>query len=138
MGRDKAVDTQTECQQWLIFGHKCILPASTAAVIPHDDTKGKEVIWRFVDGVGTIYTASIIPPAQKRQDPNERETPMKQRKALQPHEIRVIKIDRKAILELTWEILSEISYEKFRFPTISTARRYALIGYLMRNNAKLS
>lgn len=70
MGRDKAVDTQTECQQWLIFGHKCILPASTAAVIPHDGTKGKEVVWRFVDGVGTMYTASkadkiIIPPTQK-------------------------------------------------------------------------
>lgn len=41
---------------------------------------------------------------------------MKQRKALQPHEIRVIKIDRKAILELIWEILSEICYEKFRLP----------------------
>lgn len=41
---------------------------------------------------------------------------MNQRKALQPHEIRVIKIERKAILELLWEILSEISYEKFRLP----------------------
>lgn len=41
---------------------------------------------------------------------------MNQRKALKPHEIRVIKIDRKAILELIWEILSEISYEKFRLP----------------------
>lgn len=41
---------------------------------------------------------------------------MNQRKALQPHEIRVIKIDRKAILELIWEILREISYEKFRLP----------------------
>lgn len=41
---------------------------------------------------------------------------MNQRRALQPHEIRVIKIDRKAILELVWEILSEISYQKFRLP----------------------
>ena len=41
---------------------------------------------------------------------------MNHRRALQPHEIRVIKIDRKAILELMWEILREISYEKFRLP----------------------
>lgn len=41
---------------------------------------------------------------------------MNQRKALQPHEIRVVKIDRKAILELVWEILSEIIYGKFRLP----------------------
>lgn len=41
---------------------------------------------------------------------------MNHRRALQPHEIRVIKIDRKAILELIWEILGEISYEKFRLP----------------------
>lgn len=41
---------------------------------------------------------------------------MHQRKALQPHEIRVIKIGREAILELIWEILSKISYEKFRLP----------------------
>lgn len=41
---------------------------------------------------------------------------MNHRSALQPHEIRVIKIGRKAILELMWEILREISYEKFRLP----------------------
>lgn len=41
---------------------------------------------------------------------------MNQRKALQPHEIRVIKINRKAILELIGVILSKISYEKFRLP----------------------
>lgn len=42
---------------------------------------------------------------------------MNQRKTLQPHEIRVIKIERKAILDLTWEILSKIGYEKFRLPS---------------------
>lgn len=44
---------------------------------------------------------------------------MNQRRALQPHEIRIIKIDRKATLELIGEILSKISYEKFRLPHCS-------------------
>lgn len=33
-----------------------------------------------------------------------------------PYEIRVIKIDRAAILNLIWEILAESCYEKFRLP----------------------
>lgn len=41
---------------------------------------------------------------------------MNQRTALQPHEIRVIKINRKTILELLGEIFKEISFEKFRLP----------------------
>ena len=41
---------------------------------------------------------------------------MKEGKTFQHREIRVIKIGRKAILNLTWEILSQIIYEKFRLP----------------------
>ena len=41
---------------------------------------------------------------------------MGQKKALSPHEIRVLKIDRNAIVELIQEILRDISYKKFRLP----------------------
>ncbi len=41
---------------------------------------------------------------------------MEQRKPLQHHEIRVIKINREAILNLIWEILVEISEKKFQLP----------------------
>lgn len=41
---------------------------------------------------------------------------MKQSRSLAPFEIRVIKIGREAIMDLTWEILSEICHEKFRIP----------------------
>ena len=47
---------------------------------------------------------------------SERTIITEQRTALQSHEIRVIKIGRKAILELIWEILREICYVKFRLP----------------------
>ncbi len=41
---------------------------------------------------------------------------MEQRKALQYHEIRVIKIDREAILNLIWEIFAKISGDKMHLP----------------------
>lgn len=41
---------------------------------------------------------------------------MKQSRSLAPYEIRVIKVGRKAILNLAWEILSKMCYEKFRIP----------------------
>lgn len=41
---------------------------------------------------------------------------MKQSRSLAPYEIRIIKIGRNAILNLTWEILSKTCYEKFRLP----------------------
>lgn len=53
---------------------------------------------------------------------------MGQRKSLQPHEIRVIKIDRKAILNLSWEILSQISYKKFRLPQDENSTKRIRIG----------
>lgn len=54
---------------------------------------------------------------------------MNLRKSLQPHEIRVIKIDRKAILELIWEILTEICYEKFRLPHNKYCRKKICIDW---------
>ncbi len=41
---------------------------------------------------------------------------MEQRKSLQQHEIRIIKINRDAILDLIWEILVEVSGKKFQLP----------------------
>ena len=41
---------------------------------------------------------------------------MRQKKALNPHEIRVIKLAKYAILDLIWEILIDISYKKFLLP----------------------
>ena len=38
---------------------------------------------------------------------------MRQEKALQPHEMRAIRIDKNAILHLLWKILRKIGYEKF-------------------------
>lgn len=45
-----------------------------------------------------------------------RKMTVKQKRRLCPCEIRVIKIDREAILNLTWRILGKICFEKFRLP----------------------
>lgn len=55
---------------------------------------------------------------------------MNHRRALKPHEIRVIKIGREAIFELLWEILREISYEKFRLPHNKFSRKKVFIDWL--------
>lgn len=39
---------------------------------------------------------------------------MRQENPLQTHEIRVLRLDKKAIFDLLWEIFNEISYEKFQ------------------------
>lgn len=54
---------------------------------------------------------------------------MNQREALQPREMRVIKINRNAILELLGEILTEISYEKFRLPHNKYCRNMVFIDW---------
>ena len=59
---------------------------------------------------------------------------MNQRRALQPHEIRVIKIDRIAILELLWEILGDICCEKFCLPQNKWYKKKVCFDWIFDEN----
>ena len=55
---------------------------------------------------------------------------MNHKKPLQPHEIRVIKLDHKTILETLFRIVGDISSDKFRLPLSNGASSKYILDYL--------